>query len=208
MKKLLFLVFVILCNYSAHANLAYEKEYWIEEISKRGVLNHNMISRHFDVSLESFAENIFGGSESDVESWRKITLIIAEVIKSNSARLKSIILYGFNDQKFNNFYANTILEAVIYSKTIETLDITRVPDNAAFKVANIIKMNKIIKRLDLGESEFTDKGALVIAQSLSTNNTLQTLRMPYSKFSMSSRAALRKAWAMNKVEGRTQDIEF
>jgi hypothetical protein len=209
MKKLLLLVCVIFCNYSTvYANLAHEKEYWIEEINKTGVLNQNMISKHFDVSAESYKENIFGGSKSDMESWRKTTLVIAEVIKNNETTLKRLDIYSFNHTEFNNFYINTFLDAIIRNKTIKSFVCTRAPANGAFKVADIIKTNKTIKEIELDDAEFTDEGALVIAKSLSTNNTLQMLRILNSKFSMSSRGALRKAWSMNKVEGRQQQIEF
>lgn len=139
MKKLLLLVCFIFCNYSAaHANLAYDKGYWIEEISKTGVLNQNMIDKH----------------------------------------------------------------------TIENLNLTRVPANGAFHVADIIKKNKTIRNIQLDDSDFNDEGALAISQSLSANNTLQILRISNSKFSIPSREALRKAWSMNNVEGRQQEIEF
>jgi hypothetical protein len=62
--------------------------------------------------------------------------------------------------------------------------------------------------MEFQDSDFNDKGILAIAKSLNTNNTLQTLSIPNSKFSRSSRAALRNAWYMNRVEGRKQDIEF
>lgn len=208
MKKILLIICTIFCYSIAHANLGYEREYWIEEISKTGTLNYNMIMKVFPVSIESFGENIFGGSESDMESWRKTTLVVAEVIENNAAPLKSIALYGFNHQKFNNFYTNTLLEAIVHNKTIESLYFTRVPPNGAYHVADIIKTNKTIKRIDLGDSEFSDEGALVIAKSLSANNTLQELRLGNSKFSMSSRKELRGAWSVNQVEGRKQDIEF
>ena len=209
MKKLLLLLCVVFCNYStAQAKLAHEKEYWIEEISKTGVLNHNMISKHFNTSPESFAENIYGGSDSDMESWREITLVIAEIIKNNEANLKTLHIYGFNHKKFNTFYINTILNAIVDNRTIQSFSCTRVPANGAFHVADIIKKNKTIKSIQPEDSDFTDEGALVIAQSLGANNTLQKLAIENSKFSMSSRKALRKAWSMNKVEGRQQDIAF
>jgi hypothetical protein len=101
-----------------------------------------------------------------------------------------------------------LLDAVVHNNTIKTLSCTRAPNNVAFKVADIIKTNKTIKKIELDDSDFNDEGALVIAKSLHTNHTLQELGFKNSKFSMSSRGELRKAWSMNKVEGREQQIEF
>ena len=60
----------------------------------------------------------------------------------------------------------------------------------------------------LDDSNFTHNDALIIAKSLSSNNTITHLRISSSKFSTSSRKKLREAWNMNSVEGRNMDIEF
>lgn len=209
MKELLLLVCVVFCNYSvALANLAHEKEYWVEEISKTGKLRQNMINKHFNYSLESLGENIFGGSESEMESWRKTTLVIAKIIKNNQANLEVLHIERLNHQKFNNFYINSFLDAVIDNKTIQTLVCDRAPANVALKVADIIKNNKTLTEMRFDDSDFDDNGALSIAKSLNLNNTLQTLSIANSSFSMSSRRALREAWSKNNVEGRNPKIEF
>lgn len=210
MKRIiLFLCIMFAYHIPANAQLGDEKEYWIEEITKNnGRLDDNMIMKQFHTSNESYAYNVYGGSESDIESWKSITLVIAGIIKNNSVLLKNLIITGFNDRNFNEFYNNTMLDAINYNKTIEFFRCSRVSANGASKVANIIKNNKTIKSMEFEDSYFDDQGALAIAQALKVNTTVQSLEFTNSKFSMLARKAMQDAWAQNKVDGRREQISF
>ena len=196
MKNILLIACIVFCGCAtASANLCHEKEYWIEEINKTNSLERNKVKRCLD---------------SDIESQRKTTLVITEVIKNGAAKLKTVSIDAAptTDKDFNDFYINTILYAVGHNKTIENLTLFNAVADRAFKVAKVMLDNKTIKRLSLDKSDFTDQGALAIADALNVNKSLIWLSMEDSKFSMSSREAIRKAWSANKVEGREEKILF
>lgn len=72
----------------------------------------------------------------------------------------------------------------------------------------IIAKNKNVKFIEIVDSELTYEDALVIANALQKNYTLQRLKIGSSKLLMKSRKALREVWINNKVEARNPEIEF
>lgn len=120
MKRFLVLLCILLCNHiTADAEVFYEKEFWVKEIAKKEFLYDHMITKYFDVSIESYAYNVFGGSQSDMESWRRITSVVASVIKENPPNLKKLAISGGNNLEFSHFYINTFLDAVTYNRVID-----------------------------------------------------------------------------------------
>lgn len=209
MKKIILALSIIFLGcLTSYANLACEEEYWIEEINKTGTLSDRMLSDKFEPSIESFVENIYGGSKSEMALWYNIIETVANVIRNNSANLKNVQLTRYNDPGLREYYFSSLLNALIYSKTIETLEVQSLDAKYAHIVAEIIKKNNSIKEMIFKYPQFTNQGAMEIAEALEKNDTLQVLRLRNSEFSMNSRRRIRDSWNKNAVEGKIKEIEF
>ena len=113
--------------------------------------------------------------------------------------VQKIDLNSCINKKFNNEGAIKIAEAIKVNKILQKLDISynNISDNGAAAISDALKSNNSLQILDMSCNKITSEGAKLIAVAIKVNKTLQKLDIRWNNISDDGIAAISDALKSN-----------
>ena len=144
---------------------------------------------------DNIEEDVWSRDEYDADH---LVMCLSECLKEDNM-VQKINLHGYANKNITSEGAIKIAEAIKVNKILQELDISHnnISDNGAAAISDALKSNNSLQILSMSYNKIISEGAKLIAEAIKVNTTLQVLDIHDNNISDNGAAAISDALKSN-----------